>query len=229
MSSYSSLFKLPGFNKISTITEKDIQIVQERVRLRVLKSFKRSGLLEAHDVENMKTWNGGGGFSVNGSARIHENDREGLERLIRYCARPPFALERITKQPDGSIIYRLNKPLANGQTLLRLTSLELIDKLAALVPPPRIHRHRYYGVLAPNSPFRTSVTAMSGQSISQGTIEIQTTDKNDEPVEQEQENKPKRPPNRYLWAMLLARIYNLFPLLCPECGAEMQVIAIIQD
>ena len=48
------------FHKISTITEKDIQAVQERVRLRVLKSFKRSGLLESHDVENMKTWNGGG-------------------------------------------------------------------------------------------------------------------------------------------------------------------------
>ena len=29
--------------------------------------------------------------------------------------------------------------------------------------------------------------------------------------------------------MLLARIYNLFPLLCPECGAEMQVIAVVQD
>ena len=29
--------------------------------------------------------------------------------------------------------------------------------------------------------------------------------------------------------MLLARIYNLFPLLCPECGAEMQIIAVIQD
>ena len=29
--------------------------------------------------------------------------------------------------------------------------------------------------------------------------------------------------------MLLARIYNLFPLLCPECGAEMQIIAIIQE
>ncbi|NOQ80149.1 MAG: hypothetical protein GQ546_12205 [Gammaproteobacteria bacterium] len=115
------------------------------------------------------------------------------------------------------------------QTQLRLTSLELIDKLAALVPPPRIHRHRYYGVLAPNSPFRTSVTVMAGQSIPQGAIEIQTTDKNDEPVEQERENKPKRPPNRYLWAMLLARIYNLFPLLCPECRAEMQVIAVIQD
>ena len=217
------------FHKLSTLTEKDIQAVQGRVRQRVLKSFKRSGLLEDHDVENMQTWNGGGGFSVNGAARIHENDREGLERLLRYCARPPFALERLKQQPDGTLIYQFGKPLANGQTQLKLTSLELIDKLAALVPPPRIHCHRYYGVLAPNSPFRASVTAMAGQSVAQGAIKIQTKNNNDKPVVQEPENKPKRSPNRYFWAMLLARIYNLFPLLCPECGAEMCVIAVIQD
>ena len=29
---------------------------------------------------------------------------------------------------------------------------------AALVPPPRTHRHRYFGVLAPNSSLRTAVT-----------------------------------------------------------------------
>jgi hypothetical protein len=29
-----------------------------------------------------------------------------------------------------------------------LTPLELLDRLAALVPPPRIQRHRYFGVLA---------------------------------------------------------------------------------
>lgn len=43
------------FHKLSTLTEEDIQAVQARIRLRVLKSFKRSGLLEEHDVENMKT------------------------------------------------------------------------------------------------------------------------------------------------------------------------------
>jgi len=32
---------------------------------------------------------------------------------------------------------------------------------AALVPPPRTHRHRYFGVLAPNSPLRSAVTAMA--------------------------------------------------------------------
>lgn len=35
---------------------------------------------------------------------------------------------------------------------LTLTPVELIERIAALVPPPRTHRHRYYGVLAPNSP-----------------------------------------------------------------------------
>ncbi len=36
-----------------------------------------------------------------------------------------------------------------------------IDRIAALVPPPRIHRHRYCGVLAPTSPLRTAVTALA--------------------------------------------------------------------
>jgi hypothetical protein len=40
---------------------------------------------------------------------------------------------------------------------LHLTPLELIDRIAALVPPPRTHRHRYFGVLAPNSPLRCAV------------------------------------------------------------------------
>jgi hypothetical protein len=44
---------------------------------------------------------------------------------------------------------------------LRLTPLELIERLAALIPPPRLHRHRYHGVLAPNSPPRAQVTALA--------------------------------------------------------------------
>ena len=39
---------------------------------------------------------------------------------------------------------------------LVLTPLELIDRIAQRMPPPRTHRHRYYGVLAPNSPLRAT-------------------------------------------------------------------------
>ena len=44
---------------------------------------------------------------------------------------------------------------------LVLTPLELINRIAQLVAPPRTHRHRYYGVLAPNSPLRGAVAALA--------------------------------------------------------------------
>ena len=53
-------------------------------------------------------------------------------------------------------------PRPDGQTVLYLTPLEFLDKLAALIPPPRKHRHRYHGVLAPNAPLRQAVTAYAG-------------------------------------------------------------------
>ena len=53
-----------------------------------------------------------------------------------------------------------DKPSAKVE-VLRLTPLELIARIAALVPPPCTHRHRYFGVLAPNSPLRAAVTALA--------------------------------------------------------------------
>jgi hypothetical protein len=44
---------------------------------------------------------------------------------------------------------------------LSLTPIELIDRIAALVPPPRKHKLRYFGALAPNSPLSEIVIAMA--------------------------------------------------------------------
>ena len=33
----------------------------------------------------------------------------------------------------------------------------------------------------------------------------------------------------YVWALLLARIDEVFPLVCPRCGGEMRIIAFIID
>lgn len=60
------------------------------------------------------------------------------------------------------VVYSLPKPGPVGQTALSLTPLEFLDQLAALVPPPRRHRHRYHGALAPYAPFHASVTARAG-------------------------------------------------------------------
>jgi hypothetical protein len=81
----------------------------------VLRWFARAGPLDPADAQDMAGWDHGGGFSLDAAMRIDGHDHAGLERLLRYCARPPF--------------------------------LELIERLAALIPPPRLHRHRSHGVL----------------------------------------------------------------------------------
>jgi len=43
----------------------------------------------------MAEWEHGGGFSIDALERIGAHARDGLERLLRYRARPAFALERL--------------------------------------------------------------------------------------------------------------------------------------
>ena len=114
----------------------------------------------------MRSWAHDGGFSVDGSVRIEGSDRISLERLLRYCAHPPFALEHLHQRDDEHLVCCNLKPVrgtapGTRPAALVLTPLELITKIAALVPPPREHRHRYYGVLAPNARLRAAVTAQA--------------------------------------------------------------------
>ncbi len=57
--------------------------------------------------------------------------------------------------------YTLAHPDADGCTVLILTPLEFLQRLAHLVPPPRRHLVRYWGVLAPNAPLRARVIALA--------------------------------------------------------------------
>ena len=134
--------------------------VEAKVRTRVLRWMARQGLLEPEEAKAMQAWEHGG-FSVDARVRVEASDRAGLERLLRYCARGPLALERLERDPDEPerLFYHLPKPTADGRVALTLTPLELLSRLAALIPPPRVHRHRYAGVLAPHSPWRAAVTA----------------------------------------------------------------------
>ena len=78
--------------------------MQQQVRARVLRWFARAGTLERADARDMAGWHHGGGFSLDAAVRIEAADRAGLERLLRYCARPPFALERLElllNYPEG--------------------------------------------------------------------------------------------------------------------------------
>jgi hypothetical protein len=127
------------------------------------------------------------------------------------------------------LLYELPKPRPDGQIMLRLAPSELLDRLAALIPPPRSHRHRYCGVLAPNARLRPAVTARAGLSVEPTEAE-QAAAASGEPARAAAEPAPAlRSPCSSLWAAMLARIYEVFPLVCAKCGQQMQIIAFITD
>jgi hypothetical protein len=222
--------------------QKLLDEVQAKVRRRLLRALTRRGVLEPEDAETMASWEHGGGFSLDASVRVEGADRPGLERLLRYCARPAFALERLRDVDAEHLIYESVKPGPGGSVSVMLTPLELIARLAALIPPPRRHRHRYYGVLAPNAPLRGHVTALAGvpdgtpvaaatESIAPTAAPSATPSRSSEGTEEApgEEEAIHRRAARYAWALLLARIYEVFPLLCPRCGGEMRIIAFLTD
>jgi hypothetical protein len=59
---------------------------------------------------------------------------------------------------SGQVRYSLKAPYRDGTTHIMLDPLDLMARLAALVPPPRMHLTRYHGVFAPHSKLRAAVT-----------------------------------------------------------------------
>jgi hypothetical protein len=83
------------FHESTHFSADDAAALAPLLQRRILRLFQRRGLLDTHTTDDMLTWQGTGGFSLDASVRIRGSDRAGRERLIRYCARPPFALDRL--------------------------------------------------------------------------------------------------------------------------------------
>ncbi|MBN9166142.1 MAG: transposase [Myxococcales bacterium] len=97
------------------------------------------------------------GFNLHASVRIAAEDDSGRERLCRYGARPPFSRERLRVLPGGRIAYRIKKLRAGRAKHRVMLPVELLARLAALVPPPRYPLVRYHGVLAPHAAWRREI------------------------------------------------------------------------
>ncbi len=221
------------FHETPALSAEQLADIQCNIRRRLLRALTRRGLIEPEVAKEMAAWDHSGGFSLDAGVRIEAEDRSGLERLLRYCARPVFALERLRQIDPEHLVDESIKPGPGGSVSLLLTPLELIERLAALIPPPRRHRHRYFGVLAPNAPLRAAVTGLAG---TKDEAPLSTAITEAPPVAKPAAEPGAAVPNapdevaaepahrkaaRYVWALLLASIYEVLPLVCPKCGGDM--------
>jgi hypothetical protein len=88
-----------------------VAAVQSTVRRPVLAAYRRCGWLDAAAAQDMGQRGHGGAFSIDASVRLEGNDRQALERPLRYCARPCWASEGLLEAGDGEhLVYLLPKP-----------------------------------------------------------------------------------------------------------------------
>src|SRR6266566_5050122 len=105
-----------------------------------------------------------GGFDLHANITVGADDRAGVERLCRYVLRPPVAQERLSLTPDGLVLVTLKSEWHDGTTHLLFTPVELLEKLAALTPRPRVNLVLYHGILAPRARARARAVAHGAPS-----------------------------------------------------------------
>jgi hypothetical protein len=158
------------------------------------------------------------GFSLHAGVATRAHERDKLERLCRYIARPAVSTKRLSMTRNGQVRYELKTPWRNGTTHVIFEPLDFISRLVSLIPKPRVNLTRFHGVFAPNSKYRVLVTpAKRGRG-----KKVKTPDE-----AQDQTAAEKRA--SMTWAKRLKRVFNIDIETCSECGGEVRIIASIED
>ncbi len=151
------------------------------------------------------------GFDLHAAVGIRAGCRDRLERVIRYALRPPIAADRLRLTPEGQVRLALTRRWADGTTHLVCDPTELLERLAAITPRPRINLILYYGVLGARSAWRAQVVpTQQGGDASEALEDART-------------------PSSYLWARLMQRSFGFDVLACARCGGRMRLVALIDQ
>ena len=158
------------------------------------------------------------GFSLHANTAINSLQRDRLSQLVEYIARGPLSNERLQIRDDGRVVLQLKSKWADGTSHLLFTPGEFIEKLAALIPPPRSHLVRWSGVFAPNSQFRKEITLKP--EMKKGFDFVAEGDDGG--------SGKKRGGKNYSWSKMLARVFKIDVLKCCCCG-ELRPVCAVTD
>jgi hypothetical protein len=128
-------------------------------------------------------------------------------------------------------VLQLKSPYHDGTTHIVMSPLELMQRLAALVPRPRLHLIRFPGVLASHAKLRPEIIPSSARQAGHipvpgfPSLPVNTNTPSADPAEA----SPAAAPVPMSWARLLKRVFEIDIEHCPQCGGTLKIIAAIED
>jgi Putative transposase len=166
------------------------------------------------------------GFDLHANVAVDGEDRERLEQLCRYLLRPAIAQDRLRLTQDGRIVLELKTAWADGTSHLVFEPLDLLTRLAAIVPRPRVNLILYHCVLAPNARWRAAVVSYAPSAV-EPPLAAAISTATDAPSVSGTASLPSR--RNWTWAQLMQRAFDVDVLLCRACDGRLRLIAIILD
>ena len=161
----------------------------------------------------------------------HESSRE---NLAEYIARPPISLKKIRYEPfKGRVLFHTTYSKYFKQNVHMFDALDFLAELMQHIPPKGLQLIRRYGLYASRTKGRWEQMPWVAQRAPEAWKAAHQRDGVADDLEYEslsdRDEEVTVDPHKRAWARLLAKVYETDPFVCPKCGAEMKVIAIIED
>jgi len=178
------------------------------------------------------------GVNVHAKVRVHGNDRAQLERVCKYLTRPPIANERLTWMSDGRLRYELKRVWKDGTRAVVLGPLDLIARVVAMIPAPRVNMIRYYGCLSSHSSLRREVVPRGPLPVVNPLLHDESTDEATEQLrfgfgescsDANDTEVVQRSAKRRPWAWLLRRVWQVDVSTCELCGGSMKWVEVATE
>jgi hypothetical protein len=164
------------------------------------------------------------GFSVNHQVRIPGDDHKTRVALAQYIARAPLSLAKLSYLPaEATVRYCSDFNPAIGNSTKVWNVRDFIADATLFIPPQCLRLIRFYGLYSSRSRWRwpqweyVTPHAPQGWKTTHGVSDT-------EPSPQSSCRSLGREP---AWARLIAKVYEIDPLVCPRCSCRMRILAVI--
>jgi len=149
------------------------------------------------------------GFSAHVGEPIAAEQKQHLEDTAAYLVRNPLSLKKLVYlDGEKAIVYRSRMNPFLGRNFEAMDPLEWLARLSDHIPDPGQHRTLFYGEYS---------SRVRGSGVSA------------EPeVQAGEEHKPRKRSSPS-WGRLIAKVYQVDPLVCTRCGKRMSLIAFVTD
>ena len=158
------------------------------------------------------------GFSADASVRVETIPA--AVRIGRYMIRCPLVLERLKWDAErGEVTYQARHKRSQGPTggLERWDVLEFLARVTDHIPEAGQQLIRNWGYYS---------NASRAKRLREAGLESSHPHRLDQKDDPDSEGQRKR---RLSWAKMIQKVYEIDPLLCSFCGAEVKILSFITE